>query len=139
MEKNKKILIAVGIVLLIAFVGRGDSNNSTANPTPTKTVTVTVTQEPPATDVIPQTDAPLGSPLEMVAMIQSQDPYFLGVSDAEVVDVANTICSTLRGGASIQDVQGAAEGNVGFSHVNTLIAGSILYLCPDMKYLVPNY
>lgn len=125
---KKLSAVTLAVVGLLALTACG----STGTPQATVTHTVTVVETPDPAPV----DVSLGSSSDMVNMIQAQDSMFLEVDDATIITVAQSVCDALRNGASVTDVGAVATESIGSDHAAALIAGAILYLCPDQKYLI---
>lgn len=118
----KKFFIGAGIIVfLLASCGSTES-------TPAPTVTKTVVQEAPQVS-----DEDL-----MVDMIRVKDSWFYDVEDYTIIETANLMCSALRDGASMEDIATIAIDNIGQEHAVALMAGALVYICPDQKYKVSS-
>jgi PBP1b-binding outer membrane lipoprotein LpoB len=115
-------------IAVFALAGCG----SQAQPAPVVTVTKSV--EAPAAPV------PAPAPVSDIAnTVKANDPWFNSVSDSQIESVAQSICQALYSGASLADVVDVAGATIGYDHAPAIIAGALVYYCPDMKYLVDQY
>jgi uncharacterized lipoprotein NlpE involved in copper resistance len=114
---------------LAAFVLVGCS--SQAQPVPAVTVTKSV--EAPAAPAAPA----YGS--DIANQVRSQDPWFNDVPDYQIENTAQLICDSLYAGNSLVDIIDIAGETIGYDHAPAIIAGALVYYCPDMKYLVDQY
>lgn len=123
---NKKTTVAIGALVLFGLTACG---STTA--TPTATVTKVVTQpEIPATDSLGLDIAGLPD------AIRAQDSWYNNVDDSTIIETATNICDALQRGSSIADIADIAATTIGTEHAPALIAGAIIYICPDQKYKV---
>ena len=131
--KKKKVLIAVALGALVLF-GLSGCGASTETATPTVTVTKVETVAPiepapaPATETFDVADMPDN--------IRAQDSWFYEVDDATIIDVATSVCTALRSGVTIEEIGAVAADSIGIEHAPALIAGAIIFICPDQKYKV---
>lgn len=119
-----KIITVLSSLTIIALV-LSLTSCSSSEPTATKTVT-----QAPVTPVVDNN--------ALLSAVRDQDPYFNAGSDSQIIDLANSICTNLRNGSSLQDILDASVGNIGTDHATVITAGAILFVCPDMQYLISN-
>jgi PBP1b-binding outer membrane lipoprotein LpoB len=123
--KLKSVVAASFAVLVLAGCG-----SQAAAPAPVVTVTKSV--EAPAAPA-----APAGS--DIANNVRSNDPWFNDVPDYQIESVAQSICKALYAGNSMDDIIAVAGETIGYEHAPAIIAGALIYYCPDMKYLVDQY
>lgn len=126
--KIKKTL-AVGLTLVTALsLSACGIGSNTATPAVTVTKTVVEPAPAPAVETFSVSDLPNA--------VRLQDPYYYDADDASIIELATTICTTLQGGASVEDVALVVAEGLGADHATAIIAGAIVYICPDQKYKV---
>jgi hypothetical protein len=123
--KLKSVVATSFAVLVLAGCG-----SQAAAPAPVVTVTKSV--EAPAAPA-----APAGS--DIANQVRSQDPWFNDVPDYQIENTAQLICDSLYAGNSLVDIIDIAGETIGYDHAPAIIAGALVYYCPDMKYLVDQY
>jgi ABC-type glycerol-3-phosphate transport system substrate-binding protein len=121
--KLKSVVAASFAVLVLAGCG-----SQAAAPAPVVTVTKSV--EAPAAPAY-------GS--DIANQVRSQDPWFENVPDHQIEETAQLICDSLYAGNSLVDIIDIAGATIGYDHAPAIIAGALVYYCPDMKYLVDQY
>ena len=125
----KRIFAAMGVAVVSVAVlaGCGGSGSSAAP-------TVTVVREVPAEPAQPVVPAPqeVSSEQEYLDFIRSKDASFYGIDDATSLETGYTICKALDSGMSLDMIVSLAA-NAGLSPEGGagLIAGAVLYLCPE--------
>ena len=122
----KRIFAAMGVaVVSVAVLAGCGGSGSSASPT------VTVVREVPAEPVQPAPQE-VSSEQEFLDFIRSKDASFYGVDDATSLETGYTICEALDRGLSL-DMLIEMAANAGLSPEGGagLIAGAVLYLCPE--------
>lgn len=133
MSKDRKILVAIIAVAVLAFVY--NSGSKSASSTSSSNTSTTTTQNAPSTTSGGSSSL---SVYDMPDSIRSQDSWFYDVSDSQIIEVATSVCNALQGGASITDIGEVAAQTIGIEHAPALIAGAIIYICPDQRYKVSS-
>lgn len=116
----RKVIFA--IIICVAILG---ACGSTIETEPAPTVTVT---QPAAPAAQPAPDA-----YDMVDAMRAAYPEFWTVEDYVIIDTAQMVCETLRGGATALEVGTVAESYLGTDAAAVLVAGAVVYLCPDQN------
>lgn len=118
------------VAATIAVFALAGCGSQAAAPAPVVTVTKSV--EAPA--------APAPAPVSDISnTVRSNDPWFNDVPDYQIENVAESICKALYAGNSMEDIIAVAGETIGYDHAPAIIAGALVYYCPDMKYLVDQY
>jgi hypothetical protein len=120
----KTKVVSALAVLMLGLTGCGSSSE----PQAVKTIVVT---QAPADDTFVAPVSPAGN---LASAVQNQDPWFNSVDSATIVETAQTICDALQSGASANDIMVVAESTIGLDHAPAIIAGAVVYLCPDQGY-----
>jgi hypothetical protein len=121
----KKILVATLGAILIAVPLSACSSETVAEPAPKETVYV----PQPAPE--PQTNSDEDSYLTAV---RSKDSALYSVPDASLVELAGTICQSLRSGIPVQRViQTGLDSGLSTNQVAALVAGAVVFYCPDQE------
>lgn len=115
------------IIVAIVCVGILGACGSTVETEPAPTVTVTQPAAPAAQPAT-QPDAS-----DMVDAMRSAYPEFWTVEDYVIIETAQMVCETLRGGATALEVGTVAESYLGTDAAAVLVAGAVVYLCPDQE------
>jgi hypothetical protein len=114
-----------------------------------KTVYVTNTEAPDTTTkVVKTTDAPIATPAPTLPPVtwSAEDEFlfdiknsigYVAVPDYDLLDTGYMVCSTLRSGATAQDLLVAIAG-VGYEQefLVALSASAVLNLCPDQAWKI---
>jgi hypothetical protein len=143
MSKKKIVIAVVGAIALLALLSGCGGGGSTDTATPT----VTVTETAPADDTYDSSATDSG-------LTNAEDEFLYDVhgvgnsviesnSDEQIVSVGHTICDTLGEGNTVNDVSeylistGDYTTDNDIEFVATMIAGSVINLCPEYKYQLP--
>lgn len=110
--------IAISLVILTAC--------GSTTPTPVVTKTVEVPVEAPASSGSNES--------EMIDAIRAVHPDFWGVNESDIVEVGYMMCEELRNGSTPLEVGSYAESYIGTEATAAMLAGAIVYLCPDQEY-----
>lgn len=113
----KKIIVVFLAIFLVASCA-GTTEEATPAPTVTKTVEV-------------QAPEPAVDEYDMLDSIRAVSPEFWAVEDRQIIETAYMICATLRDGATAIEVAEVAESYLGTEAAVALVAGAVVYLCPD--------
>lgn len=111
--------IAISLVILTACT------STTPAPVVTKTVEA------------PSVEAPVSlreTESDMIDAIRAVHPDFWGVDESDIVDVGYMMCEELRNGSTALEVGSYAESYIGTEATAAMLAGAIVYLCPDQEY-----
>ena len=126
MIKQLSVMGAAALLLTAC----GSSNTNSADPAPT--VTVTTTAEPYS-----ETDAYLQQ------LREAPGNHFVGVSDADLLDVGRTTCDTLDTGYSIEEiVVMLASSNPSDDEAEMygqVIGAAVYNLCPEYAYQISEW
>jgi hypothetical protein len=134
----KKIIIVATALIALTACG-------------SKTVYVTNTEAPDTTTkVVKTTDAPIATPAPTLPPVTwtAEDEFlfdiknsigYVAVSDYDLLDTGYMVCSTLRGGATGQDLIIAITG-VGYEQefLVAVSASAVLNLCPDQAWKIES-
>jgi hypothetical protein len=123
----KKILVATIGAFLIAVPLSACSSETVAEPAPKETVYV---PQPAPEPVVNEDDAFLDA-------VRSKDSAFYSVPDASLVELAGTICQSLRSGIPITRViQTGLDSGLSSNQVASIVAGAVVFYCPDQRSAV---
>lgn len=120
----KKIAIAT----LTFFILTACSSTPAAQPAPAP-APAPVTDDNLVTPIAPNTN-------DLAAVVQAADPYWAAADASMIYDTAVSICTAFRNGATLSDVADIASTTIGVEHAPAIIAGAIVYVCPDQSYKV---
>jgi hypothetical protein len=136
----KKIAITVGSLLLFASLAAcGSSNTDTATIEPAPVVTVTE-QAPPADDTYLSSEDKYLADLHDMGNI-----YIDSTSDADLLEIGNTVCSALDEGNTIEDLITYLSASDTFDNTDQaeaggmIIAAAVVDLCPEYTSQVQAY
>ena len=116
------LTIAISLVILTAC--------TSTTPAPVVTKTVEVPAEIPANPTV----ASRVNESDMIDAVRLVHPDFWGVDESVIVDVGYLMCQELRDGSTALEVGSFAESYLGTDAAAAMLAGAIVYLCPDQEY-----
>lgn len=122
--RNAVFVLAIAICLVILTAC------SSTTPAPVVTKTVEVPVEAPANETV----SSRASESDMIDAIRAVHPDFWGVDERDIVDVGYMMCEELRNGSTPLEVGSYAESYIGTEATAAMLAGAIVYLCPDQEY-----
>lgn len=114
--------IAISLVILTAC--------GSTTPAPVVTKTVEAPAEIPANPTVSSRE----TESDMIDAIRAVHPDFWGVNESDIVDVGYMMCEELRNGSTPLEVGSYAESYIGTEATAAMLAGAIVYLCPDQEY-----
>lgn len=120
----KKFLSALVIAAAVAIPLSGCSSPA---PAPQPTVTVTA----PAPERFPS-ETSSGVDRQYLDAVRSKSAVLYSVPDSMLLDIAQSICQSLRAGVPIQTVlQTGLDSGLDSTSVAAIAAGSVVFYCPD--------
>lgn len=136
---TRKLLLVLGLPLALVACG-SKTYYVTSTDAPTTTVKVTKTTDAPIA-IAPE---PVYTPEEeFIYDVGSEYNGEFGVSDQDMIDAGYLTCSTLRGGASGNEVVNALSSSAGGdpdieSFLSAIIASAVVNFCPEQQYKFSN-
>lgn len=115
----KKIMTALAIAVALMFSAACSSDS-----TPAPAVTVTATAQAPVSPVETQDE-------KYLSAIRGRASSLYSVPDADLVSLANQICSGLNSGISIERIlQIGLDAGLDSTEVASIAAGAVVFYCP---------
>jgi hypothetical protein len=137
--KTRNLLIALLAIGILAGCGQDDSSD----PEPEEATEVTeITEVTEVVDRDPAPSAP-GSDLsrsEIIDIMRDQAPFYIGVSDSTISDLAESACLLWDSGGSVEEVitVGMGEG-ISPEVSGVLVAAAVASWCPEYAPLVDEF